>query len=111
MFSIRADVSTAKIDRRASTLRAPAVAWCRISSTNRRHRLFAGHKVGGVVSSNRHIFTAVDEGNIWVWDKKHLEVERKLLGPRAVNTETVWVRSLEVLPVVNPKTGKTSLKL
>ena len=95
------------------TLRAPDVAWYLVTPllTRAAGSLFSGHKVGGVVSSNRHIFTAVDEGNIWVWDKKHLEVERKLLGPKAVNTETVWVRSLEVLPVVDPKTGKTSLKL
>ena len=52
----------------------------------------------------------MDEGNIWVWDKRHLEVERKLLGPQDLNSDTVWVRSLELLSVATPG-GKPSLKL
>jgi hypothetical protein len=68
-------------------------------------------KVGGLAANKRYIFSAVDEGNIWVWEKRHMEVERKLLGPKPVNSETVWVRSLEVVSVTNPKNGKESQKL
>ena len=49
-------------------------------------------------ASTRHLFSAVDDGSIWVWDLKHLEVERKLLGPIS---NKIWVRSLEVIQVTH----------
>jgi len=71
----------------------------------------AGTKVGGLASSKHYMFSAVDQGSVWVWSKKHLEVERKLLGPRGTPSEPVWVRSLQVLQVPCPKTGKPCEKL
>jgi WD40 repeat protein len=70
-----------------------------------------GQKIGGIASSKHHMFSAVDEGSIWVWEKRHLDVERKLLGPQGVNMDVVWVRSLEVMEVPHPTTGRPCLKL
>ncbi len=71
----------------------------------------AGTKVGGLASSKNHLFSAVDQGSVWVWTKTHLEVERKLLGPRGTPAEPVWVRSLQVIQVPCRKTGKPREKL
>lgn len=70
-----------------------------------------GQKIGGIASSKHYMFSAVDEGSIWVWEKRHLEVERKLLGPQGVNMDPVWVRSLEVIELPHPTTGRLCLKL
>jgi hypothetical protein len=82
----------------------------RIAIAREASKLF-GHKVGGLAASKHHLFSAVDEGSIWVWEKRHLDVERKLLGPIGFSAEAVWVRSLEVISVENPTTGKPCLKL
>jgi len=71
----------------------------------------AGTEVGGLACSKHHMFSAVDQGSVWVWEKNHLEVERKLLGPRGTITEPVWVRSLKVIQVRCPETGKPREKL
>ena len=82
----------------------------RIEIAREASKLF-GNKVGGLAASKHHLFSAVDEGSIWVWEKRHLDVERKLLGPIGFSAEAVWVRSLEVISVENPTTGKPCLKL
>jgi hypothetical protein len=71
----------------------------------------AGTEVGGLACSKHHMFSAVDQGSVWVWEKNHLEVERKLLGPRGTIAEPVWVRSLQVIQVRCPETGKPREKL
>ena len=73
----------------------PQVAMAREASK------LAGLKVGGIAVSRKHIFTAVDEGRIWVWDKGiAMELERKLLGPASRagdGSERTWVRSVAVV--------------
>ena len=72
----------------------PQVAMAREASK------LAGLKVGGIAVSRKHIFTAVDEGRIWVWAKgRAMELERKLLGPAsgAGDGERTWVRSVAVI--------------
>mmetsp|Transcript_66085 Transcript_66085/g.162670 ORF Transcript_66085/g.162670 Transcript_66085/m.162670 type:complete len:652 (+) Transcript_66085:309-2264(+) len=67
-----------------------------------------GHRVGGIVISGPHMLTSVDDGSIWVWDMKTMEVERKLL---AQTKPGVWVRPLLLTEVYDKKRKRMSTKL
>lgn len=66
------------------------------------------HRVGGVALKPPYLLTAVDDGCVWVWNTHKMEVERKLIGSAAPG---VWVRPLQVMDVLDAKTGKKRSKL
>lgn len=67
-----------------------------------------GHKVCGIQAVGPYMLSAVDDGSVWVWNTKNLEVERKLLGPSQLNT---WVRPLVIKELFDARRGNDRPKL
>ncbi len=67
-----------------------------------------GHKVCGIQAFGPFLLSAVDDGTVWVWNTKNMEVERKLLGPTVPNT---WVRPVVIAELSDSRRRSTNTKL